>query len=202
VPNPTECLPVTRRLDSVRGHQHHSGRSETNEEGPQQCPYPFQVQSTTEGNLLNALLLHSASADAAVYLYGVAKTLFDSRSCRNPWHPTYLSVKASTRKTPQPSPTTLSEFQSVQSPVGTTQRPATLRRYCLIRDRHRRVISRAFDRAEGMKRVASDGAEEAQDDDGNLLKNEGGTYYTSFVDDCSDRNAGVGMLSTYHFAPI
>jgi hypothetical protein len=67
------------------------GVSETNGEGPQQCLYPFPVQSTTEGNLLNALLLHSASADAAVYLYGVAKKLFDSRSCRNPWHPTYLT---------------------------------------------------------------------------------------------------------------
>ena len=85
-------------------------------------------------------------------------------------------MKASTRKTPQPSPATLSEFQSAQSPAGTTQRVATLRRECLIRDRHRCVISRTFDDGEAMRRVGRDGEEKAQDDDGKFLKDEGGTF--------------------------
>jgi hypothetical protein len=67
------------------------GVSKTNEKGPQQRLYPFPVQLTTEGDLLDALLLHSASTDAMVYLHGVAKRLFNGRSCGNPWHPTYLT---------------------------------------------------------------------------------------------------------------
>jgi hypothetical protein len=60
------------------------GVSKTDEKGPQQRLYPFPVQSTAEGDLLDALLLHSSSADAIVYLHGVAKKLFDGRSCGNP----------------------------------------------------------------------------------------------------------------------
>ena len=86
------------------------------------------------------------------------------------------SVKASTRKTPQPSPTKISEAQSIQSSAGTTNRVATLRRECLTRDRHRCVISRRFDDGEAMRRVGREGEESAQDDDGNYLKDEGGTF--------------------------
>ena len=85
-------------------------------------------------------------------------------------------MKASTKKTPQPSPVSLSEFQSAQSPVQTTQRVARLRRECLIRDHHRCVISRTFDDNEVIRRVRLDGEEEAQDDDGNSLKEEAGTF--------------------------
>ena len=85
-------------------------------------------------------------------------------------------MKASTRETPQPSPATLSDLQSTQSPAPTTQRLANLRRDCLIRDRHRCIISGTFDRVEATKRVARNGDEEAQDDGGNLLKDESGTF--------------------------
>ena len=53
---------------------------------------------------------------------------------------------------------------------------ATLRRDCLIRDRHRCVISRTFDDGEAMRRVNLDDEEKAQDDDGKFLKDEGGTF--------------------------
>ena len=85
-------------------------------------------------------------------------------------------MKASTRKTPQPSPATLSGLRSTQLPAAPTQRLATLRRDSFIRDRHRCVISGKFDHVEAEKRVARDGDEEAQDDDGNLLKDEGGIF--------------------------
>ena len=60
--------------------------------------------------------------------------------------------------------------------MGTSQRVATLRRECLIRDRHRCVISRTFDDGEVMRRVGRDGEEKARDDDGNFLEDEGGTF--------------------------
>lgn len=85
-------------------------------------------------------------------------------------------MKASTRKTPQPSPAARSEIQSAQSLTGTTLRLATLRRDCLIRDRHRCVISRVFDRDEAIRRVSRHGDHNAEDDDGKLLKEESGTF--------------------------
>jgi hypothetical protein len=60
--------------------------------------------------------------------------------------------------------------------VGTSQRLASLRRDYLTRDRSRCVISRTFDDSEAIRRVARDGDEEARDEDGNLLKNESGTF--------------------------
>ncbi|KEF50831.1 uncharacterized protein A1O9_13118 [Exophiala aquamarina CBS 119918] len=90
----------------------------------------------------------------------------------------FLPLRASTRKTPQPSPAALSDLQSMQSFSGTTQRLATLRRDCLIRDRHRCVISRSFDRDEAMRRVARDGTQKAQDDDGFPLSNESNIFAT------------------------
>lgn len=88
------------------------------------------------------------------------------------------SVRASTRKTPQPSPAAVSDLQSLQSFSGTTQRLATLRRDCLTRDRHRCVISRSFDRDEARRRVARDGTQKAQDDDGFPLSNESNIFAT------------------------
>lgn len=87
------------------------------------------------------------------------------------------SVKASARRTPQPTPAPLSGAQTSEPMVGTTKRLSTLRRDCLIRDRHRCVISHNFDITEGEKRVQlyGDGAE---DDSGRLLKHnsEGAEY--------------------------
>lgn len=131
----------------------------------------------------------SGSIPASEYaprLIAFAQTLFENffLPCKtilirvDSRHPLTMcqSIKAATRKTPQPSPATVSDIQSAQSLAGTTQRLATLRRDCLIRDRYRCVISRTFDRDEAMRRVSRDGDYNAQDDEGNLLSEESGTF--------------------------
>jgi hypothetical protein len=82
-------------------------------------------------------------------------------------------VKASARKTPQPTPGPLSGDQASEQVIGTTQRLSNLRRDCLIRDHHRCVISHKFDIREGEKRAKRDG-DNARDDDGQLLKHDKG----------------------------
>ncbi|KAG8664909.1 uncharacterized protein FPOAC1_012886 [Fusarium poae] len=61
-------------------------------------------------------------------------------------------VKASTKKTPQPTPASHSAVMKTQRQdhvfSGTPERLASLRGACLIRDRYRCVISRKFGRAE------------------------------------------------------
>lgn len=86
-------------------------------------------------------------------------------------------VKASARKTPQVTPAPLSGAQTSEQMFGTAKRLSTLRRDCLIRDRHRCVISHNFDIAEGEMRVKLHG-DGAEDDSGRLLKhnNEGAEY--------------------------
>ncbi|KAH7119483.1 hypothetical protein B0J13DRAFT_589968 [Dactylonectria estremocensis] len=80
-------------------------------------------------------------------------------------------VKASTKKTPQPSPASHSAVMRTQGQVqtftGTPQRIATLRCACLIRDRYRCVISRKFDQTEALRRMRTQqrGGSEAQDQD-------------------------------------
>ncbi|CAG8139265.1 unnamed protein product [Penicillium olsonii] len=81
-----------------------------------------------------------------------------------------LPLRASSVKTPQPTPTSLSSLQS-STQTGTRQSLSVLRQKCLIRDRHRCVVSRKFDRAAARKRFAEN-AESCADDDGNLLKDE------------------------------
>ncbi|TGJ83076.1 hypothetical protein E0Z10_g5688 [Xylaria hypoxylon] len=87
----------------------------------------------------------------------------------------FLPLKASTKKTPQPTPTYHSAVQEVQgvaqSFVGTPARLSTLRGYCLLRDRHRCVVSRTFDLREAMNRFSSDN-DDAKDDDGKLLRGD------------------------------
>ncbi|KAI0101768.1 hypothetical protein GGR51DRAFT_529281 [Nemania sp. FL0031] len=87
----------------------------------------------------------------------------------------FLPVKASTRKTPQPSPALYSAVQEAQGGgrqhyTGTGPRLSVLRRDCLTRDRHRCVISRRFDFNEAMKRRRTLGG--PRDDDGNLIAND------------------------------
>ncbi|KAI0431359.1 hypothetical protein F5Y09DRAFT_197897 [Xylaria sp. FL1042] len=87
----------------------------------------------------------------------------------------FLPVKASTKKTPQPSPALHSAVQEAQGRggqqyIGTGPRLSVLRRDCLIRDRHRCVISRRFDLAEAWKRRNTPGG--ARDDEENLLEND------------------------------
>jgi hypothetical protein len=82
-------------------------------------------------------------------------------------------VRASSRKTPQPSPQIHSAVRraqggGVQHFVGTPDRVASLRSNCLIRDRYRCVISRQFDAEEANKRLMMYG-DKAEDENGNLL---------------------------------
>ncbi|KAF2454343.1 hypothetical protein BDY21DRAFT_353691 [Lineolata rhizophorae] len=86
----------------------------------------------------------------------------------------FLPLKASSRKTPQPSPvyhSAVQEAQGAQEFAGTPTRLSTLRGSCLVRDRHRCVITRRFDLAEAERRIGRSGSS-AQDDDGELLANE------------------------------
>lgn len=55
----------------------------------------------------------------------------------------------------------------MQNFVGTPERLSALREACLLRDRHRCVVSRAFDKAEAIKRFR--GQDPVVDDDGNPL---------------------------------
>lgn len=83
-------------------------------------------------------------------------------------------VKASTRKTPQPSPAyhsaVLNAQAGAQTFVGTPARISKLRGSCLIRDRHRCVISRAFDQNQAIERMRD--CDDALDDDGQSLAGE------------------------------
>ncbi|KAL8380599.1 hypothetical protein RB595_005055 [Gaeumannomyces hyphopodioides] len=79
----------------------------------------------------------------------------------------FLPLKAVSSKTPQP--TSIASSDLPQAVVGTPERLSTLRGTCLVRDRHRCVISRKFDITEGRKRYeAAPG--NAKDDDGHLIR--------------------------------
>ncbi|KAK5994114.1 hypothetical protein PT974_07554 [Cladobotryum mycophilum] len=87
----------------------------------------------------------------------------------------FLPLKASTRKTPQPSPVTHSAIQRIQGIhdfAGTPERLGALRGACLERDRHRCVISRKFDIEEAKRRIKKDGNEARDDDGAPLLTND------------------------------
>jgi hypothetical protein len=79
-------------------------------------------------------------------------------------------VKALAVKTPQPTPA-LSHSRTPEATIGTPQRVSNLRQACLIRDRHRCVISRKFDAQEGQRRYKRDGPN-LKDDDGKSLLEE------------------------------
>ncbi|KAK4154842.1 hypothetical protein C8A00DRAFT_42457 [Chaetomidium leptoderma] len=84
----------------------------------------------------------------------------------------FLPIKATTRQTPQPSPAFHSAVQRIQGGgefAGTPDRLSALRGACLIRDRHRCVVSRSFDWVEADRRFRRD-AGNARDDDGALLE--------------------------------
>nr|KMM67747.1 hypothetical protein CPAG_04080 [Coccidioides posadasii RMSCC 3488] len=82
----------------------------------------------------------------------------------------FTPLRASSVKTPQPTPISLSLMQA-STPTGITQRVSILRQSCLIRDHHRCVITHRFDRKEAQRRIKQDGIE-SKDDDGELLRNE------------------------------
>ncbi|KAM5445468.1 hypothetical protein MaudCBS49596_007452 [Microsporum audouinii] len=86
----------------------------------------------------------------------------------------FIPLKASGRRTPQPSPAHLSVFERIQGAheyIPTPERISALRRACLVRDHHRCVISRRFDRNEAVSRLERLG-DDAKDDDGNQLLGE------------------------------
>uniref|UniRef100_A0A8H7NPJ1 HNH nuclease domain-containing protein n=1 Tax=Bionectria ochroleuca TaxID=29856 RepID=A0A8H7NPJ1_BIOOC len=88
----------------------------------------------------------------------------------------FLPLKASTRKTPQPSPASHSAIRHLQGDLaflGTPERVSALRGACLVRDRHRCVITRRFDLNEANSRakLASREGTVARDDDGNPFDN-------------------------------
>ncbi|KAK0705604.1 hypothetical protein B0H67DRAFT_604372 [Lasiosphaeris hirsuta] len=75
----------------------------------------------------------------------------------------FLPLRAATNKTPQPSPVyhaavqqaqAQEEQQRIQDFVGTPERLSALRGTCLARDRHRCVITHAFNTMEAKERVA------------------------------------------------
>ncbi|KAK2741512.1 hypothetical protein FQN55_008264 [Onygenales sp. PD_40] len=86
----------------------------------------------------------------------------------------FLPLKASSKRTPQPSPAHLSAVQralgGAQDYTGTPERISTLHTLCLIRDRHRCVVSRKFNVKEAAERLSQD--MNAQDEEGNPLREQ------------------------------
>ncbi|KAK5999031.1 hypothetical protein PT974_01418 [Cladobotryum mycophilum] len=85
----------------------------------------------------------------------------------------FLPLRASGTKTPQPTPAYHSAIMAAQGGVppglvGTPDRLSSLRGDCLVRDRHRCVISRMFDLKEVKIRL-KENHNVAHDDDGNAL---------------------------------
>ncbi|KAI9041042.1 uncharacterized protein KD926_007458 [Aspergillus affinis] len=81
----------------------------------------------------------------------------------------FLPLRASSVKTPQLTPTSLSTMLP-STPTSTKQRISLLRHDCLVRDRHRCVVSRKFDIAEARRRLNR--GKSSTDDDGKLLESE------------------------------
>ncbi|OJD17181.1 hypothetical protein AJ78_02725 [Emergomyces pasteurianus Ep9510] len=82
----------------------------------------------------------------------------------------FLPLRASSVKTPQPTPTTLSSIQASTAAAGTKQCISVLRHDCLVRDHHRCIVTQKFDIAEARRRHARD--KNCTDDDGKLLERE------------------------------
>ncbi|KAK0736708.1 hypothetical protein B0T21DRAFT_411856 [Apiosordaria backusii] len=115
----------------------------------------------------------SAVADFREAVFGFAEFLMANF---------FLPLRATTNKTPQPSPIyhaavqqaqTQDDQQRIQDFVGTPERLSALRGSCLTRDRHRCVITHTFDIREALERFRRP---PATDDDGNPLdmSNNGG----------------------------
>ncbi|GAP82346.1 hypothetical protein SAMD00023353_12300090 [Rosellinia necatrix] len=92
----------------------------------------------------------------------------------------FLPLKASAKKTPQPSPAFSAAIQKFQGHcgqeyTGTESRLSLLRSECLQRDRHRCVISRRFHFSEYLSRKNNRDKypRGAEDDDGVLVLNHG-----------------------------
>ncbi len=92
-----------------------------------------------------------------------------------------LPVRTASNKTLQPSPPHYVAVRRAQdaalldSSVGTPDRLSELREFCLIRDRHRCVVSRRFDANTAIQRMESS-SDDAEDDDGNPLQGQDFDY--------------------------
>ncbi|KND87269.1 hypothetical protein TOPH_08098 [Tolypocladium ophioglossoides CBS 100239] len=88
----------------------------------------------------------------------------------------FMPLRASTARTPQPTPHYRSATQRSSSRdfVGTPERLSTLRGDCLTRDRHRCVISRAFDMSKARERETPEG--QIPDDDGDPIEDDNISY--------------------------
>ncbi|KKZ68811.1 hypothetical protein EMCG_05600 [[Emmonsia] crescens] len=81
----------------------------------------------------------------------------------------FLPMKAAGRKTPQPTPASLSA-SSIENVVGTPARLSTLRRDCLTRDHNRCVVTRSFNLTEAAGRLEQTrDPSDLKDDDGQPL---------------------------------
>ncbi|KAL1895470.1 hypothetical protein Sste5346_005277 [Sporothrix stenoceras] len=90
----------------------------------------------------------------------------------------FLPLKACAVKTPQPTPAPLSipTIPAEEVLPGSRARVSTLRRNCLIRDKHRCVVTRKFDKQEARRRHAEHG-QIAIDDDGQVFDWTDGTTF-------------------------
>lgn len=87
-----------------------------------------------------------------------------------------LIVKGLSAKTPQPSPDRSPRLEHDEDIiVGTSDRLSSLRGRCLLRDQHRCIISRQFDREVAIKRFKTCGSD-ATDDNGLPLINQDMEY--------------------------
>jgi HNH endonuclease len=82
----------------------------------------------------------------------------------------FLPLRACSGKTPQLTPVYHAAMQRDETPERTSTL-GELRGSCLVRDRHRCVITRQFDRSEAKARIKEHGAN-AKNDEENLLSNE------------------------------
>ncbi|XBQ88631.1 hypothetical protein V6000_004243 [Aspergillus fumigatus] len=111
---------------------------------------------------LNRFCIWSAEETNALHdcLVAFAKDFIDN----------FLPLKSLAVKTPQLTPA-LSHPRTPEATIGTPQRVSTSRQACLIRDRHRCIISRKFNAQEGQRRYKRDGSN-LKDDDGKSLLEE------------------------------
>ncbi|GBF64422.1 hypothetical protein TMEN_7124 [Trichophyton mentagrophytes] len=105
----------------------------------------------------------------------------------------FLPMRASGSCTSQPSPAHMSALQRIlesHEHIPTPERVAALRQLCLIRDRHKCVISHTFDAKATSDRLRQYG-DSAEDDDGNRLSEAG-----------PDRQPiNIGHLEVSHILP-
>ncbi|KGY15350.1 hypothetical protein PABG_11651 [Paracoccidioides brasiliensis Pb03] len=111
----------------------------------------------------------------------------------------FSPLRASSVKTSQPTPLSLSSLQA-STPKGLTQRVSILRQSCLIRDHHRCVVSHRFDRKEAQRRIKQDGIE-SEDDDRALLRNEPGEFEYLEVAHILPSFIGLNGLRKYGIEP-